>query len=120
DVVNCILARLGLAPTCGVGNVDEMVAKVRFLAAKRLQTRSDAVRVYLVAHHAMSGPVFDEAHAEVPPFFLRVEHHDTDVTEQVRADDLLVDRFPIPSGPATHFLTAASTLRLLRALMSDS
>src|SRR5205807_1000054 len=70
DVVNCILARLGLAPTCGVGNVDEMVAKVRFLAAERLQTRPDAVRVYLVAHHAMSGAVFDDTQSGVPPFFL--------------------------------------------------
>ena len=36
DVVNCVLGRVGLAPACGVGNLDEIVPKVRHLAAVRL------------------------------------------------------------------------------------
>lgn len=53
DVVNCVLGRLGLAPTCGIGNLDEVVPKVRLLAAERLGVPLGSVRVLLVAHHAL-------------------------------------------------------------------
>ena len=52
DVVNCILGRLGLAPTCGLGNIAQFVPKVQLLAAERLGTPLDAVHVLMVAHHA--------------------------------------------------------------------
>ena len=126
DVVNCVLGRLDLAPTCGVGNLDEIVPKVRLLAAERLGAPPGAVRVLLVAHHALESVVFGEearsetfAQHEVPPYFLRVEHGGQDVTEAIRADELLLAPYPLPSGPATHFLTAGSTVRLIRALLSE-
>ena len=120
DVVNCVLGRLDLAPTCGVGNVDEIVSKVRLLAAQRLDTFPDAVRVLLVAHHALLSAVFSGPTGEIPPYFLRIEHEGQDVTEAIAADELLLSPYPVPSGPVTHFLTAGSTVRLIRALLSDS
>ena len=135
DVVNCVLGRLGLAPTCGVGNVDEIVSKVRLLAAERLDAPLDAVRVLLVAHHALLSAVFGEgarsetfaqhheetfAQREIPPYFLRVEYGGQDVTEAIRADELLLTPYPVPPGPATHFLTAGCTVRLIQALLFDS
>jgi hypothetical protein len=120
DVVNCVLGRLDLAPTCGVGNLDEIVPKVRLLAAERLGVPLDGVRVLLVAHHALEPAAFGEPVDEIPPYFLRVEHRGQDVTKTIRADELLLAPYPLPSGPATHFLTAGSTVRLIRALLSDS
>jgi hypothetical protein len=61
DVVNSILARQDLAPTCGVGNLDEIVPKVRLLAAERLGAPLESVRVLLVAHHALEPLAFREA-----------------------------------------------------------
>jgi hypothetical protein len=119
DVVNCVLGRLGLSPTCGVGNLDEMVPKVRLLAAERLGAPLDAVRVLLVAHHALESAVFGEPTGEIPPYFLRVEVGGQDVTEAIRADELLLSPYPLPSGPVTHFLTAGSTVRLIGALLSE-
>jgi hypothetical protein len=119
DVVNCVLGRLDLAPTCGVGNLDEIVPKVRLLAAERLGAPLDAVRVLLVAHHALESAVFGEPTGEIPPYFLRVEVGGQDVTEAVRADELLLAPYPLPSGPVTHFLTAGSAVRLIRALLSE-
>lgn len=120
DVVNCILGRLDLAPTCGVGNVDEIVPKVRLLAAERLAVPLDAVRVLLVAHHALLSAVFGEPTGEIPPHFLRVEYGGQDVTEAICADELLLTPYPVPSGPVTHFLTAGSVMRLTWALLSDN
>ena len=120
DVVNCVLGRLDLAPTCGVGNLDEIVPKVRLLAAERLGAPLDAVRVLLVAHHALEPAAFGEPMDEIPPYFLRVEVGGQDVTETIHADELLLAPYPLTPGPPTHFLTAGSTVRLIRALLSDS
>ncbi len=126
DVANCVLGRLGLAPTCGVGNLDEIVPKVRLLAADRLGADVEALRVYLVAHHAFERESFRDATEieagegrELPPYFVRVEHDGRDVTSEVDADALLIGAFPVGDGPETHFLTAGSTVRLIRALMQE-
>ena len=117
DVVNVVLARLGLAPTCGIGNLDEIVPKVRVLASERLGAPIASVKVWLVAHHALEPPAFAGAAGEVAPYFLRIEHHGRDVTREVDGGELLFRPYPLPPGPAIHFLTGGSTLRLVNALL---
>lgn len=119
DVVNCVLGRLGLGPTCGVGNLDEIVPKLRLLAADRLRVPHAEIQVTLVAHHALEPAAFGEPVDELPPFFLRIEHDHRDVTPELPGQELLTRPFPLPAGPATHFLTAGSAIRLVRALLSD-
>ncbi|UCC73163.1 MAG: hypothetical protein JSV86_00940 [Gemmatimonadota bacterium] len=123
DVVNPILGKVGLPPTCGIGNLSEMVPKIRLLAAERLESPPEALRVYMVAHHALerwvfAGP-FGTASDEMPPYFLRVEHAGADVTAAVDANDLLLAPYPLPAGRVTHFLTAGTTIPLIRALLAD-
>jgi hypothetical protein len=119
DVANCVLGRLKLAPTCGIGNLDEIVPKIRLLAAERMHVPLEAVRVLLVAHHALEDVAFGAAEGATPPYFLRIEHDGRDVTEEIHGDELILAPYPITGGPATHFLTAGSALRLIRALLSD-
>ena len=117
DVVNCVLGRLGLAPTCGLGNIAQFVPKIRWLAAERLGTPLDAVRVLMVAHHALGPAIVRSQVDHMPPYFLRIEHGGQDVTEGIGADELLVAPYRRTAGPASHFLTAGSTVRLVRALL---
>jgi hypothetical protein len=119
DVVNPILARLGLAPTCGIGNLDEIVPKVRVLAAERLKVPVAEIEVSLVAHHALDAAALGGALDNVPPYFVRVEHQGRDVTGAIRAQELLLAPYPITAGTATHFLTAGSAVRLIRAFLSE-
>jgi hypothetical protein len=116
DVVNAILGKLDLAPTCGIGNLDEIVPKIRLLAAARLGVAVDTLKVTLVAHHALERFVFGKPAGELPPYFLRIEHDGRDVTAEIRGRELLLAPYDLPDGPLTHFLTAGSALRLLRAL----
>ena len=67
DVVNCVLDRIDLAPTAGIGNVDEIAAKVRWLTASRLNCRLADVQVILVAHHALESAAFSGSTAETCP-----------------------------------------------------
>jgi hypothetical protein len=120
DVVNNILGKLDLAPTCGIGNLDEIVPKVQLLAARRLEARPADVKVTLVAHHALEAAVFGATADEIPPYFLRVEHDGVDVTAAINADEILLAPYELPPGPAIHFLTAGSAVRLIRALFSEA
>ncbi|HEY6291724.1 MAG TPA: hypothetical protein VI455_09225 [Terriglobia bacterium] len=116
DVVNVALGKLGLAPTCGVGNVDEIAAKVRFAAAESLHQPVERVQAVLVAHHALHAPAFEGAPGPLPPYFLRVYLGNEDVTEAAGGEQLLRTPCRLPLGPASCFLTAGSIVRLIRAL----
>ena len=118
DVVNPILGCLGLAPTCGLGNIAQFVPKVRYLAAERLDAPLEAVRVLMVAHHALGPAVVRSKTDPLPPYFLRIEHGGKDVTKEVGGDELLVAPYRRTAGRASHFLTAGATVRLIRALLS--
>lgn len=118
DVVNCVLGHLGLAPTCGVGNLGQVVPKIRWLASERLHVPLDTVGVSLVAHHALHEWAWGASTGEPPPYFLRIERDGQDVTEAADADEILFASYPLTPGLAIHFLTAACTLRLMRACFS--
>ncbi len=120
DVVNCMLGRIGLAPAAGIGNIDENVTKVRWLAARELGSPLEEVRVLMVAHHALQKAVFTGSRFEgdVPPYYLRVEHDGRDVTREVAVDELLFSPCALPGGPAWNTFTAGSFLGLIRALFA--
>jgi hypothetical protein len=118
DVVNCVLGRLGLAPTCGVGNLGQIVPKIRWLASERLHVPLDTVQVSLVAHHALHEWAWGGPTGEPPPCFLRIERNGQDVTEAAGADDILFASYSLTPGPTIHFLTAACTVQLVRACFS--
>jgi hypothetical protein len=119
DVVNQVLGCVGLAPSCGVGNLDEIEPKVRALAAQRLGVDERGVHVTLVAHHALERYVYVGISDEPPPYFLRVEYDGRDVTGEAGGAALLFEPWVLPPTPAWHALTAASAARLVRALLSE-
>jgi len=116
DVVNAVLDRIGLAPDCGVGNVEEIATKVRLLAARNLQEPIGDIRVTLVAHHALVSAAFQGTERPLPPYFLRVFCRDQDVTEAADGEQLIRVPYALPPGPAINFFTAGCTVRLIRAL----
>ncbi len=89
DVVNCILDRIGLASTCGIGNLDGIVPKVRWLAARRLRSAVEDIQVWLVAHHSLEPCVYGKPARDIPPYFLRVERKGRDVTAEIDGAKLL-------------------------------
>lgn len=119
DVVNRILGRLDLAPTCGVGNIGEVAAKVQLMAARKLDARPDAIRVTLVSHHALECCVYGTRSDTVPPHYLSIEHEGRDISEDIGAEELLLDAYPLPPGPLPAFLTAGATIRLVHSMLAS-
>ena len=120
DVVNSVLAQLDLAPTAGVGNVDELATKVKLLAARKTGVPLDSLEVSLVGHHSLEKTAFGgRVGTNHPPFHLHLTHEGRDVTESSDAEELLFEPMPLPGGPAWSIFTASSSLRLIRALIAD-
>jgi hypothetical protein len=117
DVVNAILHRTGPGPVCGVGNVDEVIPKVRFAVAAHTDCDPAEIGVWLVAQHALEYFVYRETETspeEAPPFLLRAESSGRDLTAIAR--DGLFAPYPIPYELDFNLLTASSACRLLPAL----
>ncbi|MDH3229299.1 MAG: hypothetical protein OEN55_05870 [Alphaproteobacteria bacterium] len=117
DVVNAILHRTGAGPVCGVGNVDEIVPKIRLSVAAATGCEPAAVDIRLVAQHALEYFVYREAEAtaaEAPPFLIEATVDGRDVSEIARA--ALFRPCPIPYDLDFNRLTASSALDLLGAL----
>jgi hypothetical protein len=51
DAVNPTLARAGLAPTVGIGNLDLLIPKIRLYVSQKLAIPIDSITVYMVGHH---------------------------------------------------------------------
>lgn len=119
DVVNCVLGRLHRAASCGIGNLDEIVPKLKILAAGKLKASPGDIRVYLVGHHALESYAFGKSGEKKPPYFLRIEHLGRNVTGEVNGEELLFAPYDIPPGTAIHYLTAGSAVRLIRALFAE-
>jgi hypothetical protein len=120
DVVNPILHRSGPGPVCGVGNVDEVIPKIRFAVAAKSDCDPASVNVQLVAQHALEYFVYRDVEtpaAEAPPFMLRADVDGRDVSDVgVRA---MLRPYPIPYQQDFNLLTASSSLELLPALAGE-
>jgi hypothetical protein len=117
DVVNAILHRTGPGPICGVGNVDEIVPKVRICVARATGVEPGAVDVRLVAQHALEYYVYrdnEATAAEAPPFLLKATAGERDLSDFAR--DALLRPCPIPYDLDFNLLTASSAAKLLAAL----
>ena len=134
DVINVVLGRMGMAPTVGVGNVDELVTKVRMVVARNLSIGPHDLDVLLVAHHALQRAAFrgtkgrpsadtavvgHRTDDELPPYYLRVGQKGRDLTEQADARGALLGPCPLPDGPGWGGFTAASAAGLVGALLSE-
>jgi hypothetical protein len=113
DVTNPVLARLGLAPTVGTGNVTMIARRVE----ARLRTRSEPERlVRVLAHHChVTGCVRSETPGPKktrPQVFVG--------EDGTRSDELVYTGRPLASVPTLNALSAASALPVIRALLPGS
>jgi hypothetical protein len=115
DMTNASLARVGLAPTVGVGNMDLIVPYIRKAAAEMLGVPMSNIGVEMVAHHyhgynwCRSGGGYDAPH------YLRVYVGRQDVTGQLGDLRQFVAELPRhgrrPAGRHGQFVVAASSVK---------
>jgi hypothetical protein len=124
DATNPSLARVGLAPTVGIGNMDLIIPYIRKATSEILNVPMSNVAVELIAHHyhcynwCRSGKGYDAPH------FLKVYVGQLDVTDRLGDRQSFVAELPKralrPAGRHGQFVVASSSVKNIMAILNDT
>ena len=123
DLVNPSLAKLGLAPNVGIGNIDNIAATLRLVLAKELNAAIRSVNLYMVCPHYVSYYMARYGTSGGAPYYLKVMLDDKDITNQLDIEDILVKCTTAgkrPGGVQAHPVVASSVFKILRGIYTDS
>lgn len=121
DAVNPILAKVGLAPDLGVGNVSNIIPALTFAIAAVAGIPADQLHVKLITQHYFSHFVPRAGHKGNGDYHLSVtdvEGQSIDIDHKA-AFSLLDGPFKRLGGIAGQLLTAGSATRVLAAIAED-
>jgi len=121
DVVNPVLAGMGLAPSCGSGNTENLCSTLRLVVADRLGVPTREVDIRLIAHHYHSWfqrSASPESDLQERPFHFRAFCRSDDVTDELLADPSFIGavrkRYPYQRPRFAATSVVKNTLRMLR------
>jgi len=120
DLTNPVLGKVGLAPTCGIGNADLMLPGVLRGVAERLNMKARNITMHLVAHHShlMQFMILGRPGS---PYYIKIMVGDKDVTKEFDTDELIIaglkDWF---SGRHFHPIVASSAVKNIWHLLFDT
>jgi hypothetical protein len=123
DAVNPCLAKLGLTPTVGIGNIDNLTPSLRLAVSRKLNVPLSSVTIYLVAPHFFSYFTSRYGHTAGCPYLLKVTVYDKDVTPQLKGEKLFQDLVKYARRPGSlkaHPVVAASAVKIIRGLFHDT
>jgi hypothetical protein len=120
DSSNMVLAKRGLAPTMGLGNIDLRVPGIQMAVAERLNVPLRNVKVYAVFHHYHLRCFRNPPPGGVPPYFLRVMVGDHDVTGQFDTDRLVKELPPVLGAKHGDPVVASSGVKNVLALLRNT
>jgi len=119
-LTNPVLAKVGLAPTIGIGNVDLIAPAVQTLVANELKVPRSNVTVYLVAHHVHWVYPREAGYQKGAPYYLKVILGNKNITEEFDKDRLMYEAVKLyPPGIDFTKVSASSTIKNLMALLYD-
>jgi len=122
DGVNCVLSKVGLTPTIGIGNIDLVVQILRTIVSERLDVYPQDINISLIMHHSVVVHILggDTFSADMP-YFLDITVGNTNVTKEF---DLYALRDEIhnfrPPEPESSYLVATSAVKNILAILDDS
>lgn len=121
DVVNPVLAGMGLAPACGSGNTENLASTLRLTIADRFDVPTAEIDLRLIAHHYhcwFMRSTSPDTDLDERPFFFRALRQQEDVTEELAADPQFLPtlrrRYPYQRPRFAATSVVKNTLRMLR------
>lgn len=99
DCVNCVLSKVGLAPTVGMGNLALLEPMVMRIVSDKLRVPVGNVSVSMIGHHAMVMPIWEEGSAVNVPHYLKIRVFDKDVTDKFDVEKDIWAEAPKYVGP---------------------
>ena len=124
DVTNASLAKVGMAPTIGTGNMDLAIPYIQKAASELLDVPMRNVSVELIAHHYHAYYWCRYGRGVEAPFYLRVYVGHEDVTERLGDIRNFIAELPKrgvrPAGRHGQFVVSASSLKNILAIYNDT
>jgi hypothetical protein len=123
DVVNPVLQKIGLAPTVGIGNVDNIVCTLKVVAANALQVPLRSVDIFMVAPHFVSYYLARFGTTGGAPYYLKIMVDDRDVTQSIDIDTLFAQAVTVgrrPGGIHAHPVVASSVTKIITGILFDT
>jgi hypothetical protein len=124
DAVNPSLAKMGMAPTIGAGNMDLSIPYFQKVTAEMLNVPMGNVSVELIAHHYHAYYWCRYGTGVEAPFYLRVYVGHEDVTEKLGDVKQLIAELPKravrPAGRHGQFVVAGSTVKNIMAIYNHT
>ncbi len=120
DATNAVLGKVGLAPTVGLGNLDNFTIGVKKLVAKKMDVPLAAVSVYLIGHHALRTAIKNADSVEIPPFLARIFVEGKDVSDEFDHKQLLLDEVEFVKGWRNDSKVATSGVKNVLGIIRNS
>jgi hypothetical protein len=121
DATHCILDKVGLAPTVGIGNVANIIPAIRRAAGDLLELPHSSLNVRFTAEAFVSHRLPRFADAGGAPYHLSIEHEGKEMADQFEHSELfglLSTRYARLGGATGAVLTAASATRVLEGYLT--
>ncbi|GAC1394669.1 MAG: hypothetical protein NVS4B11_26560 [Ktedonobacteraceae bacterium] len=122
DSVNCVLGKVGLAPTIGIGNLANNIPAIRKAIALKQDVLIEQVDVLFFAHHYVNHCISRYSNSGGGPFHLTAFIDGKDVSQKLNLNtifDLLPTKLKRATGPL-QLLTAASAMTVFEAIVHDT
>lgn len=123
DLVNPVLAQIGLAPTVGIGNIDNLLCSLRMVAARVFNVPLRTVTIYMVAPHFVSYYMARYGNSGGAPYYLKIMIDDKDVTSRVDREEFVAKVVTLgkrPGGIQAHPVVASSVCRILLGMIFNT
>ena len=114
DNTHPVLGKVGLSPTVGSGNVDNLAMNVRKLAAGKLGVPAHNLTVTLISHHAVSQSWVNPAEV---PYYLRIRMGETDLTKRFDSNALIIEGNNLPVDDQQ--MAAISSVREIISILEN-
>ena len=123
DNVNPVLAKVGLGPNVGIGNIDLIVAPWRKVVSELMNVPLRRVQVYIFGHHYNSYNLGRTGGGLSAPYYLKIMVEDQDITAGFNIKDLAKE-IPIRAkrtpGGQINWIVAASAVKIILGILNDT
>ena len=118
DTVNPALGKIGLAPTVGLGNVDDAVPVIRLAMSKKLGIPIRNIQVFACGAHYWNFVTVRFGDVCGSPYYLKILAEGNDVTKEFSFKDLLL--YPRAGGAQVSPVVASSGVKAITSMINDT
>ena len=126
DYLHVALDKLGLAPTCGLGDFALTEPALRRIVEEVCGVDTQGATVHLAAHHSIVMPLAFEGVTENIPYYIRIEKNGEDLAAGIDFEKDIFPHLPTHNGwpidaeASDQEQTAAHAVKIVKALLFDT